>query len=137
MPIRKMKYQKSLVLGEDFVSDTANQYLYVSQREYKGKYDGEQEILPKGTTLSLQIIKDSAVYPEGEESLLYETFDVTILDGNTRADLVKGDYVSLIGFREDASFYFNYTYLLRFDGYKKLVPRSENNNATTGKETTK
>ena len=115
----KRKYQKTLVLGNEFLADTGNVYRVVAQRPYTDK-NGR---LPNGVVLTLQITKDLGKYRDGEDNMVMENFDAYVLSGSHDVGLQKGDYCALEGFMPDVSYYINFDYILRFDGVKKLVPK--------------
>ena len=112
----KIKYQETKVLGDQFITDTGNEYRVVAQRPYTDK----KKKLPNGILLTLQITKDKNKYPENEDDMTMGTFDVYVLCGSHDVGLKKGDLVSLHGFREDVSYYIDFNYILRFDGVKKV-----------------
>ena len=112
----KRKYQKTTVLGDQFLADTGNEYRVVSQRPYKDKKDK----LPDGLLMTLQIVKDNSAYPVGEDNMTMETFEVYVLCGSHDVGLKKGDFCSLHDFKEDLSYYIDYNYILRFGGVKKI-----------------
>jgi hypothetical protein len=113
----KRKYQKTAVLGEQFLRDTGNQYIVVSVRNYVDK----KGRLPDGVQMTLQITEDHSQYPATEDDMVLETFDVTVLTGTHNVGLVKGDRVSLHDFLPDNSYYIDFNYILRFGGVKKIA----------------
>jgi len=127
----KNRYQQTVVLGEQFLKDTGNVYRVVSKRPYTDK----KGILPNGVILTLQITKDHAVYEDSEDNMILETFDATVLTGSHDVGLIKGDFCELEDFKKEVSFYFNFTYLLRFGGVKKLVIQEGGANNATRKAT--
>jgi len=135
----KAMFQKNIVLGNELLTAIGNQLRVVSYRKYTDK----KGILPDGITFTLQILHDNTKYELDKDGnmphdMVYETFEATVLTGSHSVDVEKGDIIALTGFREDVSFYINYSYILRFDGYKKLVlKQGVTGNAPTGKETTR
>lgn len=105
------------------LNNTQNQYCVVTQRPYVKEKDGVET---KGTTLTLSVLYDDTDYgtdpKTGEviESNVYETFDVTILNGETRLPLKKGDIIALKNFDKEHSYCIEYNYILRFKGYEIL-----------------
>jgi hypothetical protein len=121
----KSKYQETRVLGDKFVKDTGNEYRVVAQRPYRDK----KNILPDGIMLTLQITKDLNEYKNGEDDMTMGTFEVCVLCGTHDKGLKKGDFVSLHEFREDVSYYIDFSYILRFGDLKKLskgLPKLDN-----------
>ena len=112
----KSKYQETRVLGDKFLKDTGNEYRVVAQRPYRDK----KNRLPDGILLTLQITKDLNEYTNGEDDMTMGTFDVTVLCGTHDKGLVKGDFVSLHDFREDVSYYIDFSFILRFGDVKKI-----------------
>lgn len=129
------RYAKTLVLGNDFLSDTGNKYRLVSQRAYKGK---PEKNIPTGVTVTLQIIEDNSepiidkVTGMEADNNVFETFEATILNAEFPLPYKKGDYVALEDFKEEYSYYINYSLILRFGGIKLLKSVSNHNNNTKG-----
>ena len=117
------KFTKTVVLGNEFTEATGNKYMVVSQTPF---LDKSGKIGIKGTTLSLMIMEDHTDYGidkitgEPRDNNQFETFDVTILNGETHLPLVKGDYISLQDFDEENSYSMNYNIVMRFLDYKKI-----------------
>lgn len=112
----KNKYQKTTVKGEEFIKDTENQYRIVNQRPYtdsKGRLDN-------GIVMTLQILSDKNQYPNGEDNMVLDTFQVYVICGTHDLGFKKGDYISLNGFMEEHSYYINYNFILRFKGAEKI-----------------
>jgi len=118
------RFQQTIVKVQPLLDETGNVFRAVSSRPYRDK----KGKLPDGVTLTLTIIKDASGRPP-EESLLYENFEATILCGSDPG-IKKGDFVSLQGFREDVSYYINFSYILRFDGVQKVAKPGGGTNAT-------
>ena len=110
------KYQKTIVLGDQFIADTGNEYRVVRQRTYKDKTNQ----LPDGIVLTLQITKDLNQHQNGKDDMTLGKFDAYVLCGTHDIGLKKGDLVSLYDFREDVSYYIDSDYILRFGGVKKI-----------------
>jgi len=112
----KSTYQQTRVLGDKFLKDTGNEYRVVTQRPYKDR----KNRLPDGILLTLQITIDNNQYKNGEDDMTLGTFDAYVLCGTHDKGIKKGDIVSLHDFREDVSYYIDYSYILRFDDVKKI-----------------
>lgn len=113
----KRKYQKTVVLAEQFIKDTGNEYKVVAQRPYKDRNNK----LPDGILMTLQVTKDNSEYTnENEENMVFENFDVTVLCGKHDVGVKKGDLVSLHDFKEDVSYYIDFSFILRFGDVKKI-----------------
>lgn len=119
------RYTKTVVLVDKFQQDTGNCYRVVGQRAYKGKPEAN---LPAGTTFTLQITEDNSEPIIDKKTGLpkdnnvFETFDVTVVGCAYPAPFKKGDYVSLDGFMEEASYYIDFNFILRFREIKKTTP---------------
>lgn len=117
------RYAKTLVLGNDLLSDTGNKYRLVSQRAYKGN---TEKNIPAGVTVTLQIIEDNSepivdkATGMAADNNVFETFEATILNTEFPLPYKKGDYVALEDFKEEYSYYINYNLILRFGGIKLL-----------------
>ena len=110
------KYIKTQV--EKFLNDTKNNYLFISQRPYKGKTDEKGNIILKpGANLTLQIMEDISeplINCETGEVLdnnLFETFEVTIVDCPYPLPIKKGERVRLDEFIPEHSYYINFNAL--------------------------
>ena len=110
-------YRKTEVLGNKFLEDTGNKYRLVSKRPYTHK-EGR---LPNGVLVTLQITQDNNQYKAGEDNMVMETFDATILCGTHNVDVNKGDYVSLHDFFPEWSYYIDFSYILRFGRIEKIT----------------
>ena len=119
------RYTKNLVLGDKFLEDTENRYRFVSQKPYKGKPEAG---LAPGATSTLQIVTDkSAPIVDKISGLIkdnneLETWDATIVGVEYPLPFKKGDYVTLGGFMEEASYYIDFNFILRFKEIKPLPP---------------
>lgn len=112
----KRKYQKNLVLGDEFLKDTGNIFRVVTQRAYVDK----RGRLDDGILFTLQITQDNGKYEVGEDNMIMETFDVYVLCGSHDVGLKKGDYCSLHDFMPDVSYYIDFNYILRFRNIEKI-----------------
>lgn len=115
-------YVRTVIDWEAMDKDWGQQYLYVSQRPYKGKPEAG---LAPGATVTLQILTDAHDHgtdktgrPRDNNTL--ETFTVTVVDCPYPLPLSKGDRVQLEGFIQEASYYIDYSPILRFREIKKL-----------------
>lgn len=115
------RYTKTVVLGEQFLKDTGNKYRVVSKKKYKGKIANDGKvILEAGVTFTLQILEDNSEIivdretGEIKEDIVFETFEVTVIGLEYPSNFKKGDYVSLGAFLSDASYFVNYTLIMRF-----------------------
>lgn len=119
------RYTKMIILVNKLLEDTGNCYRVVGQRAYKGKPEAN---LDPGTTFTLQIIEDNSEPIIDKKTGLpkdnnvFETFDVTVVGCKYPAPFAKGDYVSLGGFVEEASYYIDFSFILRFREIKKIAP---------------
>ena len=109
------RYTKTVVLGEQFLKDTGNKYRVVSKKKYKGKIANDGKvILEAGVTFTLQILEDNSEIivdretGEIKEDNVFETFEVTVIG------LEYPSNVSLGAFLSDASYFVNYTLIMRF-----------------------
>lgn len=122
MPIQNSwKYTKTLFDVEAFLKATKNMFQFVSSKPYQSKKNPED----KGVTLTLLIIHDDMDYGidkngRKRESNLLQTFDVTILNGQSEVPFQKSDKVSLIGFIPEKSYVIGFDVLLRFRDVKKV-----------------
>lgn len=115
-------YVRTVIDWEAMDKDWGQQYMYVSQRPYKGKPEAG---LAPGATVTLQILTDAHDHgtdrtgrPRDNNAL--ETFSVTVVDCPYPLPLSKGDRVQLEGFIQEASYYIDYSPILRFREIKKL-----------------
>lgn len=115
-------YVKTLFDAEAFLRDTENQYRLVSQRPFT---DSNGKVGRKGTVATLMIMHDHADHGVDKatgrrrDNNVFQTFDVTILTGETILPVEKGEIISLTGYRPDCSYVIDYSVILRFDGYEK------------------
>lgn len=115
-------YVRTVIDWEAMDKDWGQQYMYVSQRPYKGKPEAG---LAPGATVTLQILTDAHDHgadrtgrPRDNNAL--ETFSVTVVGCSYPLPLSKGDRVQLGGFIAEASFYIDYSPILRFHEIQKL-----------------
>ena len=115
-------YVRTVIDWEAMDKDWGQQYMYVSQRPYKGK---PEAALPPGVTVTLQIMTDAHDHgtdktgrPRDNNAL--ETFTATVVDCPYPLPLAKGDRVQLEGFIREASFYVDYSPILRFRKIEKV-----------------
>lgn len=122
------KFTKNTFLAKEFLEATGNAYRVVSQAPYMDK---KGNVGTRGTTLTLMILQDSTDYGvdkntgEQRDNNVFETFDVTILNGETHLDLKKGDNIALKDFDPDHSYVMDYSLILRFKGYVKLEGKNK------------
>ena len=115
------RYVENRVKGEAMLKDFGNEFVFVSQRAYKGKPEAG---LKPGATIVLQITQDLAEPVIDKETGLAKdnnvlnTFEVTIPSVDFPLSFVKGDRVSLGGFMPDHSYYINFSFILRFSEIK-------------------
>ena len=115
-------YVRTVIAWEAMDKDWGQQYLYVSQRPYKGKPEAG---LAPGATVTLQILTDAHDHgtdktgrPRDNNAL--ETFSVTVVGCSYPLPLSKGDRVQLEGFIAEASYYIDYSPILRFQKIEKV-----------------
>lgn len=120
------RFTKTVIRADVFLKNTENRYMVVAQAPY---LDKKAKIGSVGTILTLMITKDSTDYgidkntQRPRENNVYETFDVTILNGKTHLDVQKGDFVALDGFDEDHSYFIDNNLILRFKDCHKLAAK--------------
>ena len=114
-------YIKTLIDWAAMDEDWGGSYVFVSQRPYKGKPEAG---LAPGATVTLQIQSDDhdhgvdkAGRPRDNNAL--ETFSATIVGCTYPLPLQKGDKVKLGGFLPDASYYIDFSLILRFSSIEK------------------
>lgn len=114
-------FTKTIIDIDKFLKNSGNSYRYVSQRPYQSKRDPNL----KGVNVTLLVLQDATDYGVDKngrqrETNTYNSFDVTILNGESYLNLQKGDAVSLIGFIEESSFAIGFDLILRFKDIKKI-----------------
>lgn len=121
MPIQhSWKYTKNLFDSEAFLKATRNLFQFVSAKPYQSKKNPEE----KGATLTLLIVHDDMDYGVDKsgrkrDNNVLNTFDVTILNGQSELPFKKGEKVSLVGFLPEKSYVIGFDLLLRFKDVKK------------------
>ena len=114
-------YIKTLIDWEGMDKDWGGSFIFVSQRPYKGKPEAG---LAPGATVTLQIVQDAHDHgvdksgrPRDNNAL--ETFSATIVGCAYPLPFQKGDKVKLGGFMADASYFIDYSLILRFSSIEK------------------
>lgn len=114
-------YIKTLIDWEGMDKDWGGSYTFVSQRPYKGKPEAG---LAPGATVTLQIMQDAHDHgvdksgrPRDNNTL--ETFSATVVGCTYPLPFNKGDMVKLGSFMSDASYYIDYSLILRFSSIEK------------------
>ena len=115
-------YVRTVIDWEAMNRDWGGSYTYVGQRSYKGKPEAG---LAPGATITLQILTDAHDHgtdksgrPRDNNAL--ETFSVTVVGCSYPLPLSKGDRVQLEGFIPEASYYIDYSPILRFQKIEKV-----------------
>lgn len=121
-------FTQTLFNAESFLKATRNIFQFVSCKPYQSKKNPNE----KGVTLTLLVIhddKDYGVDKNGRkrDNNVLNTFDVTILNGQSEVPFKKGDKVSLVGFMPDKSYVIGFDLLLRFRDVKKVVDSNGKN----------
>lgn len=114
------KYTRTLFDAEAFLKATRNLFQLVSQRPYQSKQNPED----KGVSLTLLIAHDDMDYGldkngRKRDNNVLNTFDVTVLNGQSEVPFKKGEKVSLEGFIPEKSYVIGFDLLLRFRGIKR------------------
>ncbi len=121
MPIQNSwVYTQTQFDAKKFLEAMSNEFQFVSQKPYQSKKNPDD----KGVTLTLLIAHDSMDYGVDKnghkrENNVLNTFDVTILNGQSEVPFKKGDKVSLVGFIPEKSYVIGFDLLLRFRDVKK------------------
>lgn len=113
-------YTRTSFDAEAFLKATGNLFLLVSAKPYQSKKNPEDT----GSILTLSIIHDSMDYGTDKngrkrDNNVLNTFDVTILNGQSEMPFKKGEKVSLVGFIPEKSYVIGFDLLLRFRDVKK------------------
>lgn len=113
-------YTRTTFDSNDFKKATRNLYQFVGQKPYQSKKHPED----KGVTVTLLILhddKDYGVDKNGNkrDNNVLNTFDATILNGETVLPFKKGDKVSLGNLVPEKTFVIGFDLLLRFDSIRK------------------
>lgn len=122
-------YTKQVIDWEKIQKATRNIYQYVAQKPFASKKHPEDI----GVTLTLLILFDDMDYGEDKngrkrDNNVYNTFDVTILNGQSFLSIKKGEKVSLIGFLPEKSYAIGFDLLLRFRDIKKIEVKNGTKN---------
>lgn len=123
MPIaNSWVFQETKFKADEFLENTGNIYRLVSQRPYVSKKDPNE----KGVTLNLQITKDDTDYGVDKktgfkrDNNVLNTFEVTVLNGQERLEIHKGEYLRLIDYIPEKSFIIGFDLILRFKDAEKV-----------------
>ena len=122
MPIQNSwVYTQTQLDVKKFLEAMGNEFQFVSQKPYQSKKNPDD----KGVTLTLLIIHDSMDYGVDKsgrklDNNVLNTFDVTILNGQSEVPFKKGEKVSLVGFIPEKSYVIGFDLLLRFRDVKKV-----------------
>lgn len=122
MPIQNpWVYTQTQFNTKKFLEAMRNEFQLVSQKPYQSKKNPDD----KGTTLTLLITHDSTDYGVDKngrrrDNNVLNTFDVTILNGQSEVPFKKGEKLSLIGFIPEKSYVIGFDLLLRFKDVKKV-----------------
>ena len=114
-------YTQNQFDAEKFLKATRNIFQFVTQKPYQSKKNPDD----KGTTLTLLIPYDDMDYGVDKngrkrDNNVLNTFDVTILNGQSELPFRKGEKVSLVGFISEKSYVIGFDLLLRFRDVKKV-----------------
>lgn len=114
-------YIHTVIDWDSMARDWGGSFTFVSQSPYRCKPEAG---LAAGATVTLQINNDThdhGVDKSGRkrDNNALETFMATVIGCNYPLPFVKGDKVTLGGFRPDASYYINYSLILRFSSIEK------------------
>ncbi|MCT6809100.1 MAG: hypothetical protein M3012_06290 [Staphylococcus epidermidis] len=109
-------YTKTSFNDSLFKKNTNNQFILVSQRSYVNKKNADE----KGVNLTLQVCKDDGKYGIDKKTGLerdnnvYNTFDVTVLNGEQTISAKKGDIIRLGELIEEKTYIFDFNLILRY-----------------------
>lgn len=120
------RFTGQIIKWEQMNDAFGGKYRVLAKKPYsdaKGRY-------PDGWTLTLQIGQDSFDYGTDKSgNRVYDntgqTFDATVFDRAAGENIDRDDVVELEGFREDASYYINYSFILRFDSVRKVSTQTK------------
>lgn len=115
-------YVRTVIDWTAMDKDWGGSYTFVSQRPYKGKPEAG---LAPGATVTLQIMQDAhdhGVDKSGRQrdNNTLEVFTATIVGCTYPLPFGKGDKVKLGGFLPDASYYIDFSLILRFSSIEKV-----------------
>ncbi len=113
-------YTQTQFMMEKYLKVTRNEFQLVSQKPYQSKKNPDD----KGVSLTLLIIHDDMDYGVDKngrkrDNNVLNTFDVTILNGQSEVPFKKGDKVSLVDFIPEKSYVIGFDLLLRFRDVRK------------------
>lgn len=114
-------YVRTVIDWAAMDKDWGGSYIFVSQRPYKGKAEAS---LAPGATVTLQIMQDAhdhGVDKAGRQrdNNALEVFSATIVGCTYPLPFAKGDKVKLGGFMPDASYFIDFSLILRFSSIEK------------------
>ena len=115
-------YVRTTINWEAMNRDWGGSFTFVNQAPYKGKPEAG---LAPGATVTLQINQDThdhGIDKSGRKrnNNALETFAATVVGCTYPLPFQKGDKVKLDGFLPDASYYINYSLILRFSSIEKV-----------------
>ena len=115
-------YVRTVIDWTAMDKDWGGSYTFVSQRPYKGNPEAG---LAPGATVTLQIMQDAhdhGVDKSGRQrdNNTLEVFTATIVGCTYPLPFGKGDKVKLGGFLPDASYYIDFSLILRFSSIEKV-----------------
>jgi hypothetical protein len=113
-------FVKSLFDSKMFLEKTRNTFQFVNQKPFVSKKHPEDV----GVLTTLLIMYDDMDYGVDKkgnkrDNNVLNTFEVTILNGQTELPFKKGDKVSLVGYIPEKSYVIGFDVLLRFKDIKK------------------
>ncbi len=113
-------YTRTEFEAQKFLDATGNLYQLVSQRPYCSKKNPDE----KGVLATLLITHDDMDYGVDKngnkrDNNVLNTFDVTILNGETSIPFRKGEKVSLGNYLPEKSYVIGFDLILRFDSIRK------------------
>lgn len=113
-------YTQTQFMMEKYLKVTRNEFQLVSQKPYQSKKNPDD----KGVSLTLLIIHDDMDYGVDKngrkrDNNVLNTFEVTVLNGQSEVPFKKGEKVSLVGFIPEKSYVIGFDLLLRFRDVKK------------------
>ena len=114
-------YVRTVIDWTAMDKDWGGSYTFVSQRPYIGKAEAS---LAPGATVTLQIMQDAhdhGVDKAGRQrdNNALEVFSATIVGCTYPLPFAKGDKVKLGGFMPDASYFIDFSLILRFSSIEK------------------
>lgn len=121
MPIQNSwVYTRTEFDAVKFLKATGNVYQLVSQRPFCSKKNPDE----KGVLVTLLITHDDTDYGvdkqgKNRDNNVLNTFDVTILNGESSLPFRKGEKVSLGNYLPEKSYVIGFDLVLRFDSIRK------------------